>query len=55
MATETLRAADQGAISRVLRDNGLSLVLVALFFIFLIGQALAGHRHYNEEQLEHGQ
>jgi hypothetical protein len=55
MATETLRAANEGAISRVLRDNGLSLVLVALFFVFLVGQALAGHRHYNEEQLEHGQ
>jgi hypothetical protein len=39
-----------------LRNNGLSLVLFGLFFFtFLIGQSLTGHRHYNEEQQEHGQ
>jgi hypothetical protein len=42
-------------ISRWLRDNGLSLTLVALFLAFWVGQAMAGHRHYNEEQREHGQ
>ena len=42
-------------ISRWLRENGLSLTLVALFLAFWVGQAMAGHRHYNEEQREHGQ
>ena len=40
---------------RLLRDNGLSLVLLALFVVTLLGQALTGHRYRNSEQLEHGQ
>jgi hypothetical protein len=55
MATESLHVKRDHALTRVLRDNGLSLVLLALFAISLVGQALAGHRHYNEEQGEHGQ
>lgn len=55
MTTQTLRVGENTAIHRVLRDNGLSLVLVALFIFFLVGQALAGQRHYNEEQMQHGQ
>jgi hypothetical protein len=31
------------------------LTLGALFVVFLIGQALAGFHHYNEEQVEHDQ
>jgi hypothetical protein len=42
-------------MSRVLRDNGLSLTLLALFLAFWVGQALVGHRHYNEEHRQHGQ
>ncbi len=38
-----------------LRDNGLSLVLFGLFALSMLGQVLAGHRHYNEQQVEHGQ
>jgi len=37
-----------------LKDNGLSIVLLLLFVIFLIGQALSGWMHYNEEGKEHG-
>jgi hypothetical protein len=37
------------------RDNGLSLVLVGLFLLFLGGQTFAGWLHYNEEQQEHHQ
>jgi uncharacterized protein DUF6766 len=40
---------------RVLRENGLSLVLVALFLAFWVGQSIAGHREYNSELQEHGQ
>ena len=36
-----------------LRDNSLTLVFLVMFLIALLGQALAGHRLYNEEQLEH--
>jgi hypothetical protein len=43
------------SISRWLRENGLSLTLLALFLAFWVGQAVAGHRHYNDEQREHGQ
>src|SRR5687767_13806634 len=50
-----LRVTDKTSVRRILRDNGLSLTLLALFIVFLIGQALAGQRHYNDEQLKHGQ
>jgi Domain of unknown function (DUF6766) len=38
-----------------LRDNGLSLVLVSLFVLFLAGQAISGWLNYNDEQDEHHQ
>jgi hypothetical protein len=40
---------------RLLRENGLSIVLVVAFLAFWIGQSIAGHREYNDEQQEHGQ
>lgn len=55
MVSDIARAPGRLALGRVLRDNGLSLVLFGLFVAFFIGQAFAGHRHYNEEQLQHGQ
>jgi hypothetical protein len=39
----------------VLRDNGLSLALLALFVFSIVGQSIAGLAHFNEEQREHGQ
>ena len=42
-------------MKRVLRDNGLSIVLGLLFLVFTWGQAVAGHRTHNDEQREHGQ
>jgi hypothetical protein len=33
----------------------MSLVLFGLFFVFIVGQALAGWKHHNQEQQEHGQ
>ena len=47
-------AAGANAAARFFRDNGLSLVLSALFAAFLIGQSLAGHREHNEELRAHG-
>jgi hypothetical protein len=38
-----------------LRDNGLSLVLLALFLVTLVGHSVAGYHHYNEEQRAHRQ
>jgi hypothetical protein len=38
-----------------LKNNSLSLVMFALFFLFWVGNALTGQRHYNEEQREHQQ
>ncbi len=43
------------AIGRFWRDNGLSLVLVSLFLVFLGGQTFSGWFHYNEELEEHQQ
>jgi hypothetical protein len=40
---------------RVLRENGLSLVLVTLFVLIWIGQSIVGHREYNSDQREHRQ
>jgi hypothetical protein len=38
-----------------LRDNGLSIVVLTLFLVFLVGQALAGWHEFNDEQREHGE
>ena len=38
---------------RMFRENGLSIVLVALFLIFWAGQSVAGYREHNSEQREH--
>jgi hypothetical protein len=41
---------------RILRENGLSIVLfVGFFTTFLVGQSLTGHKEYNNDQQEHGQ
>jgi hypothetical protein len=36
------------------KHNGLSLFFLVLFLAALIGQALAGHADFNEDQLRHG-
>jgi hypothetical protein len=40
---------------RFLRENSLSIVLIAFFLLSLLGQSLTGHHEYNEDQREHGQ
>jgi len=42
-------------MKRWLKSNSLGLVLFVLFLVFLAGQSVAGHRHYNEEQESHNQ
>jgi Domain of unknown function (DUF6766) len=37
-----------------LRNNSLSLFFLVLFLVTVCAQSLAGHRAYNEEQVEHG-
>ncbi len=39
-------------MKRIFRNNGLSIVLVVLFLGFWWAQSLAGHKHYNEEQID---
>jgi succinate dehydrogenase hydrophobic anchor subunit len=40
---------------RILRENGLSIVWLGLFFLTLIfGQSLTGYREYNNDQKDHG-
>jgi hypothetical protein len=42
-------------MKRIFRDNGLSIVVFALFLVFLGGQSVAGYRHYNDERGQHGE
>ena len=42
-------------MSRVWRNNGLSIALFTMFALTLVGQSLAGYRRANEERREHGQ
>jgi hypothetical protein len=38
-----------------IRDRGLTLLLMAMFLVFLVGQVLSGRAEYNAEQQPHGQ
>ncbi len=41
---------------RFLRENGLTIVWLGMFFVaFIFGQSYFGFREYNEDQREHGQ
>ena len=42
-------------MNRFWRNNGLSVVLTVLFVLSLVGQSVAGHRRFNDDQQEHGQ
>ena len=39
---------------RFLRENGLSITLLGLFFVIQVGFSLVGQRQYNQEQADHG-
>jgi hypothetical protein len=38
---------------RILRENGLSIVLLSLFLLFWFGQSVTGYREHNSEQRDH--
>jgi uncharacterized protein DUF6766 len=38
---------------RIFKEHGLSIVVFGLFFAFLLGQSVTGHRQYNADQQEH--
>jgi hypothetical protein len=40
---------------KILRDNGLSLVMFGLFVLFLVGHSVAGYYDYNDDQHAHQQ
>src|SRR5215204_5864682 len=42
-------------LKRFAYDNGLSLFFLAIFLGALIGQAIAGHAAFNDEQVQHGE
>jgi glycerol uptake facilitator-like aquaporin len=42
-------------VRRLLRDNSLSVFFGLLFLGALVGQAVAGHASYNQEQVAHGE
>jgi hypothetical protein len=39
---------------KLIRANGLTIVLLLLFGVSLVGQSLTGHARYNEDQRDHG-
>lgn len=41
-------------MKRILRENGLSIVLAVLFVVFLVAQSITGLYRYNDEQKIHG-
>ncbi len=41
-------------LRRFVRDNGLSLAFAGMFLLTLVGQALAGHAQFDQEQLSSG-
>jgi hypothetical protein len=53
MAASSSERAGRGRFGSFVVENSLSLFFLALFLAALIGQAIAGHSLYNQEQLEH--
>jgi Domain of unknown function (DUF6766) len=42
-------------VRRILRENGLSIVMFSLFLFSVVGQSVTGFHEYNEDRKEHGQ
>jgi hypothetical protein len=43
------------SVSRLWKENSLSIVLLGLFLFFWVGQAVSGWRHEEDERQEHGE
>jgi hypothetical protein len=52
--TQVLIQAIIQPMAKLIRDNGLTIVLLLLFAVSLIGQSLTGRAKYNEDQRDHG-
>jgi hypothetical protein len=50
-----LSGGEDARVRRILRENSLSIVMFGLFFLFLFGQSVTGHRTHNEELRDHGE
>jgi hypothetical protein len=48
-------AMEASGLRKLLRENGLSIVTFSLFFLFLIGQSVAGWLAHNQDAGQHGQ
>lgn len=46
---------DSETMKHLFKNNGLSIVLFALFFFSFVGQYLTGHKEFNDNQKEHNQ
>ena len=46
---------DERGVRKFVAENSLSLFFLAIFLAALVGQAIAGHSLYNQEQLEHNE
>jgi hypothetical protein len=44
-----------GRLRKFVFENSLSLFFLAIFLLAIVGQAIAGHSLYNQEQLDHGE
>jgi hypothetical protein len=57
MATVTIarKSEQQSALTRLIRENGLSIALFGIFFLTLFGQATTGVVEYNQQREEHNQ
>lgn len=40
---------------RLLRENGLSIVMFSLFLFAVVGQTFTGFHEYNDDEKDHGQ
>jgi hypothetical protein len=46
---------EQNSMRKILRENGLSIIFGLFTVLFLVGQALTGLYHYNDEQQKHSE
>lgn len=53
-STASTKESSKRGLGQIFRDNGLSLVLFAIFALLLVGQSLSGFYVYNQDQRDHG-